>query len=380
VPRGARDDAKPSAFKHHLGRDAVLAIAEDVARVHPPFGRARFVAVADRLGPLELKARVEAIAEALHDALALSYGRALAVVVAACPAPEASRGAFGAWPLVRFVGRYGTGSARDARASLAALAAMTATFSGEFDVRPYIVKYPDIAFATLTTWTRDASEHVRRLASEGSRPRLPWGERLRALVSDPTPGLALIEALYADPSEYVRRSVANHLNDVSKDHPERAVAIASRWLDAGLPTTPALVRHALRGLVKRGHAGALAALGHGDAKGLVVAALEVPRAVVIGRHLNFAFEVHNRSRRARSVVVDYAIHYQGARGAKAPKVFKLKTVELPAGASVVIRKQHAMQHGSIRRLVPGAHRVDVQLNGSVLAGADFELASEEVRP
>ncbi|MCC6623659.1 MAG: DNA alkylation repair protein [Deltaproteobacteria bacterium] len=364
----------PKAFKHHLGRDAVLAIADDVGRVHGRFDRGRFVAVADRLGPLELKARAAAITEALHEALALPYPRAIDVVQAACPPPEASHGAFGAWPLVHYVGRFGL---EHPQRSLAALRAMTATFSGEFDVRPYIVKDPDLALDTLARWVDDPSEHVRRLVSEGTRPRLPWGLRLQALVADPSPGLALIERLHADESEYVRRSVANHLNDVSKDHPARAVAVASRWLDGGAPTTRALVTHALRHLVKKGHAGALAALGHGDARGLEVASLDVPRTVAIGGHLALALVVRNRARRARSVVVDFAVHYLGARGAKAPKVFKLRTLELAAGAEVTLAKRHPMRHVSIRSLVPGPHRVDVQVNGVVLAGADFTLTPSE---
>jgi 3-methyladenine DNA glycosylase AlkC len=219
----------------------------------------------------------------------------------------------------------------------------------------------------------DPSAHVRRLVSEGSRPRLPWGLRLRSLVIDPSPTLPLLRALQNDPSTYVRRSVANHLNDIAKDHP----ALLASWLAEHLPGASAerraLLRHASRGLLKQGDAAVLAAWGLGAAyRGRVALALS-PERVVVGDGLLLTVQLHSTARQTQRLAVDYAVHHVKAAGHTTPKVFKGWVVELAPGESRQLVKRHSMKAVTTRRYHPGAHALDLRINGRVVARSAFEL-------
>jgi 3-methyladenine DNA glycosylase AlkC len=224
-------------------------------------------------------------------------------------------------------------------------------------------------------WTSDPSAHVRRLVSEGSRPRLPWGIQLKPLVADPSPTLPLLRALQDDPSDYVRRSVANHLNDIAKDHP----AIVADWLETHLPDAPAarrrLLRHASRTLIKRGERRVLAAWGLGAAlRGQATLAVS-PRRIRVGESVLFKVALASSARGPQALAIDYVIHHVRADGGSAPKVFKGWHKALPAGATLALERRHAVVPISTRRYYPGRHRVELQVNGRVVAEAFFDLAA-----
>jgi 3-methyladenine DNA glycosylase AlkC len=234
--------------------------------------------------------------------------------------------------------------------------------------------------AWMRTFAAHPNAHVRRLASEGCRPRLPWGLRLGAFVRDPEPVLTVLEALRDDPSEAVRRSVANNLNDVSKDHPDLAAAVAARWLEDAPEERRRLVRHALRGLVKAGHPGALAALGLSPAP-VRLAALEVATpTVTFGGALEFAATLTLGGEAAREIALDYVVHHRKANGATAPKVFKWRRLRLDPGASVRLVRRHALRPITTRVYYDGAHRVEVVANGETLGGAEFALVGSGRAP
>ena len=252
------------AFKNLINRDGVAAIRRHLARAWPGFEGARFESLAvDGLEALELKARAQHLCAALEATLPADFGAAAAVIEASLAPMRGDEelavlrpGATGlagwmVWPLTEFVARRGLG--HPARA-LRVLHALTQRFTAEWAVRPFIVEHPALAFATLARWAHDPSPHVRRLVSEGSRPRLPWGMQLKALIADPAPTLPLLEALQDDPSEYARRSVANHLNDIAKDHPALVVDWVERHLSGATPERRALLKHASRTLIKQGDA------------------------------------------------------------------------------------------------------------------------------
>ena len=225
----------------------------------------------------------------------------------------------------------------------------------------------------LRRWTTDASPHVRRLVSEGSRPRLPWGLRLQSLVQDPSPTLPLLAALQDDPSDYVRRSVANHLNDIAKDHPQVVVD----WLRTHLPGAPAprraLLRHASRTLVKQGHPGVMKAWGLGSAwRGEAVLTL-TPRRVKLGDGITFTLQLRSNSARVQKLAVDYAVHHVKADGSRTPKVFKGWTIELPARGEATLVKRHSLRPVTTRRYHPGEHGLVVQVNGRPVAESTFAL-------
>ena len=340
----------------------------------------------DGLDALELKQRVEHIRKALTASLPPTFAEAAAVIEAALAplsdscAPwdlrSSSSGLSGwaVWPLTDYVAHAGLDHAERA---LQALYALTQRSTAEFALRPFLQRHPELTLHTLALWVRDESEHVRRLVSEGSRPRLPWGLRLQAFVADPSPCLPLLDQLYQDPSEYVRRSVANHLNDISKDHPALAVSIAERWLAAGSETTRRLVRHALRSLVKQGHAGALALLGFvsNDQVRIIRLALD-SNQIAAGGTLRFRAEISNNGPHDTLLCVDYVIHHRKANGTLRPKVFKLTTARLAPGATLQLDKQHSFRTITTRRYHAGQHGVEILVNGRALAHKTFELLAE----
>jgi len=256
---------------------------------------------------------------------------------------------------------------------LQALHAITQRFSAEFAIRPFIAAHPDKVFPILHRWTQDPSAHVRRLVSEGSRPRLPWGLQLKALVADPAPTAPLLLALQDDASDYVRRSVANHLNDIAKDHPARVVAWVQQHLKDAPTERRALLRHASRTLVKLGHAGMLKAWGLGQPlKGSLVLSLS-PTHITLGQSLQMDVSITSSTRRAQNLVVDYAVHHVKADGALSPKVFKGWNLVLAPGETRALRKAHPVRPITTRRYHAGRHVLDLRVNGQVLAEAPFEL-------
>ena len=228
----------------------------------------------------------------------------------------------------------------------------------------------------LQRWATDPSEHVRRLVSEGTRPRLPWAGRLRAFQVDPAPVLELLELLKDDRSEYVRRSVANNLNDIAKDHPEIAIETCRRWAEGASPERMRIVRHALRSLVKSGHPGALAVLGvtHGAAADVLDGAVE-PERIAIGGDVAVSFELQNPGDARERFVVDYQVHFVKANGKTAPKVFKLAIVELEPGEAMGFRRRLSLQQRTTRTHYPGLHRIEALVNGMAYALGEFELVA-----
>ena len=241
--------------------------------------------------------------------------------------------------------------------------ALTQLFTAEYSIRAFLEKHPEATLARLREWTADPSSHVRRLVSEGTRPRLPWAPRLRAFQKDPRPVLELLELLKDDPELYVRRSVANNLNDIGKDHPALLTTVAKRWLRDATPERRWIVGHALRSAVKRADAGALGALGYGGKAEVALRAARItPKQPKIGGSVVISFTLENRSRRAQRVMADLVVHFVKARGTSA-KTFKLKALELPSRASVELRKKIGLTQLTTRKHYPGTHHVDALLNG-----------------
>ncbi|MBL8308612.1 MAG: DNA alkylation repair protein [Rubrivivax sp.] len=366
-------------FKNLINAEVVEEAARHLARVAPGFDAARFTALALRnLEALEMKARAMQIADALEATLPGAFEAAAKHIEAALAPmatddkPVAGGGLAGwvLWPVGEFVARRGL--AQPERA-LITLAELTQRFTAEFALRPFIVAHPALCFQTLQRWTAHPSAHVRRLVSEGSRPRLPWGLQLKALIADPAPTLPLLRALQDDGSETVRRSVANHLNDIAKDHP----GLVAAWLEEHLPDAPAprraLLRHASRTLIKRGDARVLQAWGLGaPLRGSATLGLS-PARVTLGEAVELRVSLASTAARAQKLVVDYAIHHVKADGSTSPKVFKGWTLELPPHADATLARRHAVRPITTRRYHAGRHVVELQVNGRVVASAAFDL-------
>jgi len=362
----------------------VRNVGAQLKRVAPGFDRARFEKLALKdLESLELKARAEHVTDALEATLPEHFETAAAWIEASLAPvgttrstvkPDAAGAAglngWAVWPLGVYVARRGLATPERA---LRTLHALTQRFTSEWPIRAFIEAHPELTFATLAAWARDESEHVRRLASEGSRPRLPWGLQLKGLIADPTPTQPLLLALQDDESEYVRRSVANHLNDIAKDHP----ALVAEWIETHLPGASAqrraLLRHASRTLIKKGDARILKAWGLGQ-KLRGSATLKVaPKKIAVGDSLRLDVTLIATARKPQKLVVDYAVHHVKANGATSPKVFKGWTLELAAGETRALRKTHSMKPITTRRYFAGRHEVDLRVNGEIVARATFDL-------
>jgi 3-methyladenine DNA glycosylase AlkC len=266
-----------------------------------------------------------------------------------------------------------SGTAPDFADCLALLAQLTPRLSGEFAIRRLLAHDHEAALRAILEWTGHPDEHVRRLASEGTRAYLPWAVRVPALIQQPEATLPILDALYRDPSECVRRSVANHLNDLARHAPDVVLATAARWLAAPDANTARVVRHGLRTLVKKAHPGALALQGFPPAS-VVVTALRLDRQVVaIPEELRFEFEITNTDSEDMRLAVDYAVHYRKANGSQSAKVFKLTALTLAAGETRTLAKRHSFRPVSTRVHYPGTHALELQVNGVRHGRTDFQV-------
>ncbi|MCU1568015.1 MAG: alkylation repair protein, partial [Pseudarthrobacter sp.] len=296
----------------------------------------RTAATGAELGDLNLRARTDLVAGALVADIRESwdgkaYTTAAAGFRAALRSPEFTGWVL--WPVSEAAVTLAveSGELADFDDALALLAELTPRLTAEFAIRRLLAKDPDRALQAIQEWTLDPDEHVRRLASEGTRPYLPWAARVPALVQRPDATLPILDALYRDSSEYVRRSVANHLNDLARHAPDAVVAAARGWLSAADANTGWVLRHGLRTLVKKGHPGALALLGFTPAS----VAVDGPRldreTLTVPGELTFAFEISNTGTSDVRLAVDYLVHYQKANGSQSAKVFKIATLTLAPG-------------------------------------------------
>ena len=362
----------PTPLKSFINRASVTRLADAIRAVHPTFDAHVFVKEAlTGLDPLELKARIDHVAAALAAQLPQPFPLAARLLARAIPRATPELTMWEAWPATTYVEYHGIAHPEPA---LDALAVLTRYASAEFAIRPYVEQHPEITWPRLHQWAASDDLHQRRLASEGTRPRLPWGRQLPSLRLDPSPSLDLLDHLRDDPEEYVRRSVANHLNDVAKDHPDLAIATARRWLAAPSGHTERIVRHALRSLIKSGHPDALTLLGAAPDDRLAVTALRIETsAVTLGEALRFSFSLVSRAEDPLHAVIDYVIHHRRANDTLTPKVFKLSARTLAPGETISISRTHPIRPITTRRYYTGEHRLEIQVNGRILAAAPFQL-------
>ncbi len=364
-------------LKNSFGADVPPTIARMIAAVFPRFNQQAFVRSAlEGYDALELMPRAWKIAHQLRRSLPDDYEKAIEILLASLGQKSErtvaqGMGGFLFLPHVFFVAEYGL---EHFEASMRAQYMLTQRFTAEFSIRRYLERHQAATLARLTEWASDPSEDVRRLVSEGTRPRLPWAARLRAFQADPRPVLALLERLKDDPVLYVRRSVANNLNDIGKDHPAVLVETARRWMRGATEERRWIIRHALRSAVKRGESGALEVLGFGDAARIAVGKVRfIPSRPAIGSFVDITCEIANRVVGAQRLLVDLRVHYVKASGRTSPKVFKLKEVELAPREVVRFSKRLSLAQLTTRTHYAGKHQVEVLVNGRAYSIGSFQL-------
>ena len=363
-------------MKDGLGKPAIKRIASSVALVVPGFNTKAFQKDAEiGLAELELKARVHHLIAVLHRHYNLPFKK-LSKHLQELPSVwdkgsvADNKAGFAAWPLIDYIAVHGLQHPKEA---LKTLEKLTPLFTAEFAIRPFIQEHTDITYAKLLEWCEHPSEHVRRLASEGSRPRLPWGMRLPQFIRNPDPLLAILEKLKTDESLYVRRSVANNLNDISKDNPEWVIALCQRWLADDNVNTNWIVKHALRSLIKAGDARVFPLLGYTEKPTVSLSEIMLSNnRINQGEAIGFSCSISG-GEKAQTLVIDYVIYFMKANGNLARKVFKLKNIELAENEIFQLKKLHSFKPITTRRYYAGMHRVAIQVNGIEMKIADFHL-------
>ncbi|MCM6762352.1 hypothetical protein NB037_07965 [Rathayibacter sp. ZW T2_19] len=347
-----------------IGPEVVARLHEAVTRAAPRELPA-LTAAGGGLDGLRLRQRVDLVRDALLSDLPAGFPAVERLVLDLLEDPLLA--GWMIWPVTELVTARAleSGSVEDFDAALALLARLTVGLTGEFAIRDLLIARPERALAVMLVWTEDGNEHVRRLATEGSRAFLPWAKRVPWLLAHPRATRGILDASYRDESEYVRRSTANHLNDLSRVDPEIVIETAAGWAAAPDASTPRVVRHALRTLLKKGDPAALVLAGF-EGGVLRVGTPRLSRDVVPwGGSVGIAAEVVNEGDTEATVVIDYSIGFVRADGSVRPKTFRLATRRLAAGGRATVARTHSFREITTRRHYPGAHSVTVQANGVV---------------
>ena len=357
----------------------VAFLTRSIANVCPDFEHDLFQQeVLNAFPQLELKERIAHIRQCFRKYLPKDYREATNILLQALPAPldeTLSDNDFGDFiyaPFSDFVAHYGC-TREQLHFSLEAIKEITKRFSAEYAIRFFINAFPEETLATLLTWTNDSNYHVRRLCSEGSRPKLPWAQKIHSAAEAALP---ILHRLYADKTRFVTRSVANHLNDIAKLQPELVLTTLKQWQSSGKQAESEMnfmTKHSLRTLVKMGHPEALRMLGFGNSTNLNLSAVQLDTRVKVGDALSFSFDLS--STETKTAMVDYILYFQNKQGVMtSKKVFKLQTLTLHPETPQVLSKRHVFRPNmTTRQLYAGTHQIDIQVNGTVLTSFQFEL-------
>ncbi|MBL4701113.1 MAG: hypothetical protein JKX85_07630 [Phycisphaeraceae bacterium] len=369
-------------FKNLLNKQIIKAMATHFHNQWSSFDTKGFVATATQdLELLELSQRTERITDTMIQYLPGDFEKAAQIMLGSLgsvlsgsvtkrPADKTGIAGWAVMPLANYVGLRGHAHFD---LSMSLFKEMTKRASSEFGIRYFLLKSPAKTLSVLKTWATDDCVHVRRLVSEGIRPRLPWSMNLPVFIKDPQPVIELLELLKDDDQEYVRRSVANNLNDIAKDHPEVVAEIASRWIKGASEPRKKLVKHACRTLVKQGHKKTLSVLGFKPPKLKQVSLEILTPKVVFGDAASFTLSISSDFHQDQALMIDYIIHHRKANGSTLPKVFKWRQTTLPANETLVSTKKHPIKKITTRVYYPGMHTVEVMVNGISVGRADFQL-------
>ncbi|UTW62395.1 DNA alkylation repair protein [bacterium SCSIO 12741] len=355
-------------LKNLISEKLILQYADEIHALHASFDRKSFLnaVLNEQWEERELKDRINHLAITIHEHMQLDFNQEMEVleqVAANLPT------GFEFMVLPTVVEKYGLD---EVTRSLKAIHWLTRFSTGEFAIRPFIKADPKGIMDTMLKWSKDENEHVRRLSSEGCRPRLPWGGNLKMFQNDPAPILPILENLKSDPSLYVRKSVANNLNDISKDNPEMVLDIAERWMKKATKETQWIVKHALRGLLKQPHPRALELFGYGNPEKVVVRNLRLDQAKPkMGDTLNFDFEVE--APQTGKLRIEYIIYYQKKNGKQAPKVFQVSEGEWKKGEKRLFSKKQSLADMTTRKHHPGLHDLRIRVNGEEKTSQEFTL-------
>ena len=356
----------PDLLKNMFNQDSLKELAMAVQLVYKPFQADEFLksTMDETWIDLELKARGRKISINLGKYLPEDYNEALDIL------EKSVKDLSFAFFFPDFIEVYGQDDA-NWDLSISALERNTAYWSSELAVRSFIIRNEERMMEQMYVWSKHENEHIRRLASEGCRPQLPWGQALAKYKKDPTPILPILEQLKTDPSLYVRKSVANNLNDISKTHPDLVAKLAKECYGK-IEYTNWIVKHGCRTLLKKGNHDILAIFGYDDVTSINVDsfALEA-RTVLLGEEITFSFTVLTKE--TKKIRLEYGIDYVKSNGKKNRKIFQISEISLKKNEKKIYTKKHSFADLSTRKHYPGIHTITLIVNGTEQGKLDFEL-------
>ncbi len=345
-----------------------------LAEVMPLFNQQRFTSqiFSDGFNEMELKARMRHTTEVLHGFMPSDFKKAVKIIeklIAVLKKKGLENGGLEHIFLADYIELYGID---DLDTSVAAFEWITQFISCEFAVRPFIIRYESEMIDRMKKWSLHSNEKVRRLASEGSRPRLPWAMAIPFLKKDPSTILPILENLNNDLSDFVRRSVANSLNDIAKDHPAIVMTIAKKWKGI-IKETDAIIKHGSRTLLKTGHADILSHYGL-KSKNIAVSAFKILTPTVkIGDHLAFSFVLSNEDKKKQTIRLEYGLYYNKSNGHLAKKVFKISEKSYAPGSHIEVNRKQSFRKITTRVFYPGKHKLSIIVNGEEKIVKDFKV-------
>ncbi|MFN8575854.1 MAG: DNA alkylation repair protein [Candidatus Sericytochromatia bacterium] len=356
----------------------VKKLAENISKNYTSFNKSGFVNdIQNEIDLLNFGDRAKLICKNLKKYLPYNYKESVKILIKSLNKELINNEMplfedFIIMPQCLFISTYGL-SDEYFDISINALYEMTKRFTAEGDIRPFIIKYPENTHKILLEWSKDKNFHVRRLASEGSRPRLPLGIRLPIYQKNPKPVIQILNNLKEDNELYVRRSVANNLNDISKDNPQIVIDTLKSWNKIKTGEMNWLIKHSLRTLIKQGNKDALELLGYNCKNDISVKNLNLNKIEVeIGSELCFDFEIIANTKE-ENLMIDYIIHHMKANGKNKEKVFKLSKKVLSKGQKLKISKKHSFKPISTRKYYKGKHFLEIQINGQNYFMKEFYL-------
>ncbi len=370
-------------FKNLYNDKSIMGMAQIIQSQYPGFKHREFAKnILSTLAQLEMKDRVRLISSQLKNYLPDNYEKAVEVLVNSL-APEASHensewqgdcdnglSGFMVWPLTQFVEDYGLDYFET---SMAALYEMTKRFTAEFAIRAFIREYDKQVYALLKKWSRDKNKHVRRLVSEGTRPNLPWGVKVESILSNLERNIGLLNSLKNDPDEYVLRSVANHMNDISHHNATLALDTLKVWKDGGDDMTWP-IRHATRTLLKQGHSKALRLNGYSPQIKINLKKLSLSSSEIkVGEFFDIYLDLQFLGKKEQKLIVNYIIHFRKKNGQLSPKVFRFKDLKVKEGERFHLKKKHSFKKITTRKHYAGKHLLEIQVNGRILGQQFFYL-------
>lgn len=362
-----------------FNKTGVEKIAAEIKKTYPQFDKDSFIQnIIKEFPHLELTPRIKWITKNLKTYLPADYKKAVAILLQSLPSHrdtanlDSDFGDFLYAPYSDFVATYGC-TKENLQFSLDSLKEMTKRFSAEDAIRYFINTFPKETLSQLLQWSKDTDYHVRRLTSEGTRPLLPWSARIKTPV---TYALPILDTLYCDKSRFVTRSVANHLNDISKIDPSLVFTTVKRWQMSEKQNPKEMeyiINQALRTLIKRGDTNAITFLNFSTDPKITISQFTIKNtSVTIGESVEFSFTI--TAQKDERLLIDYIIDFQNKSGkGHNTKVFKLKIAEVKKGQTLTITKKQRMQHFSTRKLNPGEHKITIQINGKKVGEKSFEL-------